>query len=180
LAPGGGFVVRIVGVALACAALLGCERGCLSRAITEKRREVEPPALDLTGTDCPADVYRCRAGQVERALGGHVPAVCERGEACRCPFEPERVCERGCVVEDTELLLDDGGAALCVSGGARAVPVVAPAGPCDSDDVICVNGGIVRCSPTPRVVARCLRGCSGHGALDPDAPPQALDALCNP
>ena len=156
-----------------------CERGCLTKAIEEKKQAVESP-LDLTGTDCPVGLYRCSGGHLERSVGGHIPAKCERGESCRCPFVPEGECERGCLVEDTELLMDDGGAALCVTPGSRSVPVLAPAEPCDTDDVVCVNGAIVRCSPTPRTVARCLRGCSGQGSLDPETQGSALDVLCQP
>ena len=142
--------------------------------------------MDLGGTDCPADLVRCRAGELERSVGGHLPAVCGRPEGCACPAERAGECGAlgmapRCLLEDAWVELSVGHeAALCAGGAARAAPeaAVAPAGACDSDDARCLDGVLVRCHPRPRVVARCLRGCAGPGVVDPDTTDEALQALC--
>ena len=174
-------IAGVVVVAIVFAGNLGCERGCLTRAVTEKKKVLEAP-VDLTGSDCPADLYRCRAGRIERSLVGHVPMRCERVEGCACPFVAEGMCGGECLLEDTALALEDGGASLCATPGARAVPVLSPPpeNACDSDDARCLNGAVVRCAPTPRTVARCLRGCAGPGTLEAEATDRDLDVLCRP
>lgn len=162
---------------------LGCQRGCLTQAVEDQRREIREKRIDFGGTDCPGGLLRCRDGRLERSLTSHLPASCDRGEACTCPYAAAGECERGCLVEDMPTALDEGAeSALCVSLGPRSLPVLAPApdGVCDSDDVRCVNGALVRCVPSPRTVAQCLRGCSGRGTLDSDVDDQALTALCRP
>lgn len=170
----------------------GCERGCLSRALTERTERTSSSGgpssrgVDLGGTDCPAGLVRCRAGELERAAGGHLPAVCGRPEGCACPTERAGECAAlgmasRCLLEDAWVELSVGHeAALCAGGTARSVAEasVAPAGACDSDDARCVDGVLVRCHPHPRVVARCLRGCAGPGVVDPETTDEALQALC--
>ncbi|MBL0193650.1 MAG: hypothetical protein IPQ09_05365 [Myxococcales bacterium] len=176
----------------------GCERGCLARALTDRAGEPQAQGVDLGGTDCPAGVVRCRAGELERAVGGHLPAVCRRPEGCACPTERAGECSAlgmapRCLLEDAWVELSMGHeAALCVGTASRAVPVDGvvgvlvpndaparvPTAACDSDDARCVDGALVRCHPAPRVVARCLRGCAGPGGVDPDTSDEALQALC--
>lgn len=165
-------------MAMAC---LGCRRGCASELLEGPKKATEAP-LELSGTDCPAGLVRCREGRVERSLGGHVPVRCERGESCTCPFVTELECPGGCLLEGEEVFLGDAGGALCRTSGARSVPVVSPApeGVCDSDDARCVGGALVVCAPSPRTVARCLRGCAGPGVVGPDVPVAELEALCAP
>lgn len=166
----------------------GCERGCLSRALTERAASSSPSSrgVDLGGTDCPAGLVRCRAGELERSLGGHLPAVCGRPEGCACPAERAGECGAlgmapRCLLEEAWVELPVGQEpALCAGGPARAAPEasVAPAGACDSDDARCLGGVLVRCHPHPRVVARCLRGCAGPGVVDAETTDEALQALC--
>ena len=98
-----------------------------------------------------------------------IPEPC-RGtvEACTCPWDRAVDCERGCVADDVEVVLDRGAAAaqLCAPGpeaGALVRPMT-QAADCEETSLYrCAGGLVVSCSERAAVAA-CLHGCAREGS----------------
>ncbi len=160
-------------------AVAGCERGCLTRRADELGGRTAASAFAVTGTDCPPGVARCRDGNVEVAIAGHVPAACA-GEACRCPYRFELRCPRDCASPGAEIAMEPAlaRAQLCAAvDRSFAAPPVATADVSCEGAYRCRAGQVVQCGQ--RAVARCVFGCATDDALD-EAPSDeaAVDVLC--
>lgn len=170
---------RVLVVLLALGAA-GCERGCLARKADVVGGRAASSAFAVTGTDCPPGIARCRDGNVEVSLAGHVPAACA-GEACRCPYRFELRCPRDCAIPGAEIAMEPAAARaqLCVAlDRSFAAPAIAPPADVACEGAYrCFAGHVLRCNHA--VVARCVFGCATSDALD-EAPSDAaaVDVLC--
>jgi hypothetical protein len=161
-------------------AVSGCERGCLSRRVTDTATRTQGGELTATGTDCPSGLARCRDGNVEASLSAHVPASCV-GEACVCPFQVVGRCARDCAAPGAVVAMpaDLAREQMCrpAESASFASPPPAGASPACEAGFTC-RGAIVGSCPS-RAVATCTFGCAADELLD-EAPSDeaAVSVLC--
>jgi hypothetical protein len=172
----------------------GCEPGWLREhgvpgswppARGEGRPGESPPpgSLAMNVVDCPDGLARCSDGRVEVTRLATIPQPCRGPQsACGCPWAYVAECDRGCVADGLEVVMDRARAPvqLCADGAdgadrAHAVIAAAEEGErgeragvglveCDEGELYrCVGDGVVDCARRA-VVARCLRGCSAESA----------------
>ena len=126
----------------------------------------------MNALDCPDGLARCTGGVVEASRLASIPQPCKGApESCVCPWERLGACERGCVVDGLEVVIDRGPALpqLCApapdSGTLARIATGAPQ-PADCDEDVayrCSGGAVVVCSEH-RVAATCEHGCFAEGA----------------
>jgi hypothetical protein len=158
--------------------LLGCERGC-ARSWLGSGRAGRPGLGTVSAIDCPDGLARCEAGTVLVSRLATVPFPCNGPPArCQCPWDRLEDCDRVCVADGIELVIDRerARAQLCApEAGAPefARPLgPAPGAPAESCDegqaYVCRGGTIVDCA-IRAAVGRCNRGCYAEGASIDDA-----------
>jgi hypothetical protein len=150
--------------------------------------------MPLDAVDCPDGLARCAEGNVEVSLLASIPRPCLRPPAeCACPWERVGVCDRGCVVDGIELVMErryaaaqlcaappDAGVGMPLSG---AIP---PARACEEGQLYrCDAGRVVDCRENA-VIGRCVLGCFADGAaIDAEERPlhvareEAFAILCS-
>ena len=156
--------------------LSGCERGCArswfeEHGVGSQGRRPPPGAGALNAVDCPDGLARCNDGIVEVSRLAMISQPC-RGtpEQCACPWERVGECDRGCVVDGLDVIMErlKASAQLCapeVDAGAvaRTLAVTSPSG-CDEEQLYrCAGGAVVACAEGA-VVGMCTRGCFAEGA----------------
>jgi hypothetical protein len=110
-------------------------------------------------------------------------------EQCTCPWERVGECDRGCVVDELEVVVDRGVALrqLCApdpdAGPAARLLLPPPASRCDEDELYrCASGAVVSCAEHA-VVGVCVKGCATEGgSLGDDVPlsrEAAFAVLCS-
>jgi hypothetical protein len=164
--------------------LAGCQRGCarewLGRHdVTDDPRH-PPGSQPLSAIDCPDGLAVCREGHVDVSRLATIAQPCHGPpERCGCPWDTVGECERGCVADGVEVVVERDAAATQLCKPAPGVVLVEPAGSdavatgCDEGDAYrCARGLVVACHDNA-VVARCARGCAGEGTSlgnDDEAP----------
>jgi hypothetical protein len=146
-------------------------------------RRPPPGAGALNAVDCPDGLARCTGGIVEVSRLTAIPQPC-RGtpEQCACPWERAGECDRGCVVDGLEVVMERprARAQLCApevdaGGSARVLAVTSP-GRCEDEQLYrCAAGAVVACAEGA-VVAMCNRGCVAEGAFVGDEQPVSREA----
>ena len=133
--------------------------------------------MPVHAIDCPDGLARCTEGRIEVSRLAVIPEPCRAPEnQCQCPWDEVATCERGCVAEGRELIVEREAAArqLCepVAAGAfvrPAAPGRPAAQPCDEGQLYrCVGGDVVDCTTT-EIAGSCLRGCFSEEATLDDA-----------
>ena len=160
----------------------GCERGCARTWLNEhgvRGGQVKPPAASpLTAVDCPDGLARCSAGVVEVSRLTSIPQPCKgSSEECACPWDRLGECERGCVADELDVVVERGAALrqLCApspeAGAVARVLASPPPSRCDEEQLYrCAGSSIVSCAEHA-VVGICTRGCTSEGAsLEGDNP----------
>jgi hypothetical protein len=181
--------------------LSSCERGCARDWLV--RQGVRPgegkggqpwkPSLQapIHAVDCPDGLARCTAGVVEVSVLAAVSQPCAPPSPCQCPWSVQTYCERGCVADGVEVVIEAPLAArqLCAaSQDGGTVMRVTPVGP--PTQAACGDGQLYRCAGADvidcrenAVIGTCLRGCFAPEAfLDEDPPPSreaAFAILCS-
>ena len=130
-----------------------------------------PAILPLRGLDCPDGLARCTEGTVEASSLAVIAQPCRGPEsACACPWEPVGACERGCVADRLEIIIERDAAAaqLCAPVGHAFVPPavgdsLAPPG-CDEGQLYRCAARVVADCLHRRAIGSCLRGCFAEGA----------------
>jgi hypothetical protein len=115
--------------------------------------------------DCPSGIARCVSGAVEVAEGR---ASCP---GCPCAWKRIKVCERGCSLENVELLREPGEAiSLCKGLPGPATYPQQDAGdsvtcPDESDRFFCHGSNVYACprASSAVAVATCTFGCASEG-----------------
>lgn len=156
--------------------LAGCERGC-AKGWFEKHGVGEQGfapqgAAPMNALDCPDGLARCTGGVVEASRLATIPQPCKAApESCVCPWERLGACERGCVADGLEMVVDRAVALpqLCAppvdSGTVARIATGAPqAADCDEDVAWRCSGGQVVACAERRVAGVCERGCFAEGA----------------
>jgi hypothetical protein len=158
---------------VAIALLCGCERGCARSWLAghgvgeegQTRGGMGPPSA----IDCPDGLARCSGGFVEVSRLTTIAQPCKGApETCVCPWDRAGECERGCVADEVELVVDRPLAMvqLCAptaDAGALTRPG-SQASECDDGTLYrCTGGAVVSCLEHA-VVAFCQRGCFQEGA----------------
>jgi hypothetical protein len=133
----------------------------------------------LSAVDCPDGLARCTAGVVEVSLLTAIPQPCAPPSPCTCPWSVQAYCERGCVAEGAEVVIEPPLAArqLCAaSQDGGAVMRVTPAGvptraACDDGQLFrCSGADVVDCRENA-IIGTCVRGCFAPDAcLEGDTP----------
>jgi hypothetical protein len=130
----------------------------------------------MNAVDCPDGLARCRAGTVEVSRLAAIPQPCKRPPPqCDCPWELAGECERGCVAEGLELVVERSLAPiqLCapapdIAAAVRSTRATPPSGGCEEGQLYrCSGADVVACHENA-VVGTCVRGC-----FAPDAAIQA-------
>jgi hypothetical protein len=174
------------------AVLAGCERGCARSWLNEhgvggESRAARPSggSPSLNGIDCADGLARCSGGVVEVSRRAVLPQPCHgTPEQCACPWERVGECERACVADGVEAIVDRDRALpqLCApepDAGSVVLPAAGdPPRGCDEGQAYRCEGGAVTACRENAVVARCASGCVVEGAgLDDDAP-VSREAAC--
>jgi hypothetical protein len=174
-----------MGVGALLALVSGCERGCAWGWLREHRAVTgwgegrpgesrSPGPLAMNVVDCPDGLARCSDGRVEVSRLGSIPRPCRGPESvCGCPWAYVAECDRGCVADGLEVVMDPARAPvqLCAPDvdaltaareeGERAAPGLVG---CDEGQLYrCSGDAIVDCT-RHTVVASCVRGCSDESA----------------
>ncbi|MGH7294169.1 MAG: hypothetical protein ACRELB_04520 [Polyangiaceae bacterium] len=162
--------------------LSGCERGCARTWLKERgasERGVRAPgAQPVNGVDCPDGLARCTGGVVTASRLAVIEQPCKgTAEQCSCPWERVGECERGCVADELEVVVDRGAAMRQLCAPPRDAGPVArelappPASRCEEGELYrCASGSVVSCADHA-VVAVCAKGCATEGgSLDDDMP----------
>src|SRR5258706_15411702 len=103
------FAMQLVYIASAVAA---CDRGCA-------KNDTTLASAVVVKQDCPPGLARCVSGAVEVTEGR---ATCP---GCPCAWKRIEVCERGCAVENVELVRDVHAAhGLCTLAAVATLPPV--------------------------------------------------------
>ena len=167
----------------------GCERGCALGWVREHAAGPWPEgvpssaarALAANVVDCPDGLARCSGGSVEVSRLAMIPQPCRGPQSvCACPWESVAACERGCVVEGLEVVMDraQAMAQLCAPevDAVLAGPPAGDGGPeramdlvgCDEGQLYrCASGRVVDCA-VHTAVASCVGGCSEESAFIED------------
>jgi hypothetical protein len=146
-------------------ALLGCERGCLSKRLANTG-DVELP-LDLV--DCPDGLARCVDGQLRKSKVAAVPAN------AACPWEPAGVCPGVCV-EGVVVAAEHAGQ-LCRPEAGAWREQRAAFGECQDARWECNASRVVGCD-AKQIVAVCTQGCAVDGLDDDLSEGDAVTILC--
>ncbi len=156
--------------------LAGCERGCAKGWFEEhgvgERGFAPQGAAPMNALNCPDGLARCTGGVVEVSRLVAIPQPCKGApESCVCPWERLGSCERGCVADGLEVVVDRGLALpqLCAPAADSGTPArIATGGPqvagCDEDITWRCSGGAVVACAEHRVAGVCERGCFTEGA----------------
>jgi hypothetical protein len=148
-------------------------------------------SVPLSGVDCPDGVARC-VGQTVQAsrLYSYATPCSGPPETCSCPWDNVRGCERGCVVENDEVVMarDRAALQLCAPLAADVLSKPPPqdlvfaAMLCDSASYRCNQGVVVKCGDgEPLALASCVRGCADEDTVVDDdgvTRDQAIAILC--
>lgn len=147
-------------------ALVGCERGCLSKKLSA----TQDAGLALENlVDCPDGLARCVDGQLQKSTLAAVPpsATCPWLPAGECPGD----CVEGLVVEESYA------AQLCRIEAGPWQLRRAPAEDCGEARFKCASNRVIDCE-RKSMVAVCTKGCALE-ALDDDLPEgDAVTVLC--
>jgi hypothetical protein len=159
----------------------GCERGCLSRWLSDKGGAAsgesgEGRGVTLSAVDCPDGIARCGAGTVSISRPYHYAVPCTGSpEQCACPWERLGDCPEACVAEGVEIDLpkDLAIAQLC----APRPNVTAFVGPPHGDELVtqcdegylCKASLVIACGVASRAIGLCAFGCVRDGqSIDPE------------
>jgi hypothetical protein len=154
----------------------GCERGCArswfeEHGVGSEGRRTPPGSAALNAVDCPDGLARCNEGSVEASRLAMIAQPCRGSpEQCSCPWERVAECDRGCVVDGLEVVVEREKARvqLCAAEAdagaiARTLAVTSPAR-CEEEQLFrCAGGAVVACAESA-VVGVCVRGCFAEGA----------------
>ena len=146
-------------------ALVGCERGCLSKKVSG----TQDSGLAFDLVDCPDGLARCVDGQLQKSKLGAVPpnATCPWISAGECPAD----CVEGIVVEEAHA------AQLCrVEAGAWQIRR-APAEDCGEARFKCSANRVIDCEQKS-MVAVCTKGCALDVLDDDVSEGDAVTILC--
>lgn len=160
-------------LSLTCACERGCAKGWFEKHGVGEQGFAPQGAAPMNALDCPDGLARCTGGVVEASRLASIPQPCKGGpETCVCPWERLGSCERACVVDGLEMVVDralalpqlctpavDSGTLARIATGADAPQ---PAD-CDEDVAYRCSGGAVVACAEHRVVATCERGCFAQG-----------------
>jgi hypothetical protein len=156
--------------------LFGCERGCArswfrDHGVGSEGQRQPPGSGALNAIDCPDGLARCNDGIVEASRLAMITQPCRGSpEQCACSWERVTECDRGCVVDGVEVIVERAKASvqLCApepdAGAIARVLTVTSPSRCDEDQQYrCAGGGVVACAEGA-VIGTCVRGCSVEGA----------------
>jgi hypothetical protein len=119
--------------------------------------------------DCPTGLARCTEGAVEITTGR------ESCANCPCEWKRVKVCDKGCIAPDVELVRDPSAAeTLCKGLPVSATTPAADAGddvcPNEGERFLCRHGTVYACPGASAVpVATCTNGCADDGETLADA-----------
>ena len=144
-------------------ALLGCERGCLSKRLASSDAQLP---LDLV--DCPDGLARCVDGQLQKSKLATVPGT------AACPWVAAGECPGDCV--EGIMIAEQHAAQLCrTEAGAWRLERSA-AGECDGRWQ-CNAAQVIDC-PSKQIVAVCTQGCAMAELEDDVSEGDAFTVLC--
>src|SRR5262245_1797921 len=125
-------------------ALLGCERGCLSKRLAA----TEDVGLPMQQIDCPDGLARCVDGRLERSR------LATTSGAEPCPWTPLGECEGEGECVEGVMLSEEHARQLCRTADSGAIFRTSPAGADDCHDTRweCEASRVFDCSGTKQVV----------------------------